>query len=112
MKTVHYVQIDNTHYVREDDGLVICKMLSHPRQEQNAKDIAHALNQHDKLVGMLLTVWMSVDNGKYGAQCPGCGKCVSHDSECELTTLLKEDRRIKNAAKGKHTSDRLPEREA
>jgi len=62
--------------------------------EAVAKDmhskILAVINQHDKLIELLKKIWDSVDDGQFGAQCPGCGRCVEHEPDCELTVLLTE----------------------
>jgi len=43
-----------------------------------------------RMAAMLRLSHKSVADGRYGAECPGCGRCIDHDANCRLTTLLKE----------------------
>jgi hypothetical protein len=62
------------------------------RDKAISDHIVHSCNQHDKLIELLKKFWHSVEYCQYGAQCPGCGKCVEHEPDCELTVLLKEEK--------------------
>ena len=85
-------------YIVINHTLNVCRLVyDHPNgaslllTKAQAEYTARAINQHEKLVAMLDKFWDSVDNGQYGAQCPGCGKCVNHEADCELTALLDEE---------------------
>lgn len=81
---------DGDSWVLDYPGPEMSLSVRHNWTQEQAEFAAHAINEYEEIVTMLQKFFDSVDSGRYGAECPGCGRCIIHTDNCKLKVILKK----------------------